>query len=171
MKHAVLLIDDDPSILHGLARALHHQPYELLTATSGTEAMLVLKSHQVDVVVADEHMPGMRGGDLLAWVAEHFPEVVRLVLTGHPTVETAIRAINEGRVYQFFVKPCNPAHLGVAIRKALEHTDLRRENRRLSDLASRRMERLDRCGEDLGTLASILSRDVRAPLQIGRAHV
>ena len=57
---------------------------------------------------------------------------MRIVLTGHPTVENMIQAINEGRVYQFFTKPCNPAHLGVAIRKALEHKELVDKNRRLS---------------------------------------
>ena len=89
-----------------------------ITATSGEEALLILKTHNVDVIVTDEQMPGMCGSDLRAWVAENYPEVTRIVLTGRPTVETAIRAINEGAVYQFFTKPCNPARLGVAIRKA-----------------------------------------------------
>lgn len=120
MENVVLLVDDDPNILHGLARALRHQPYHLYTATSGEEALLILKGHNVDVIVSDEQMPGMCGSELLAWVAENCPEVARIVLTGRPTVEAAIRAINEGSVYQYFTKPCNPAHLAVAIRKALE---------------------------------------------------
>jgi DNA-binding NtrC family response regulator len=80
----------------------------------------VVKARGVDVIVSDERMPGMSGSDLLAWVAENCPEVVRIVLTGHPTAETAIRAINEGTVYRFFTKPCRPAELAVAIRRALE---------------------------------------------------
>jgi two-component system, probable response regulator PhcQ len=137
MKRAVLLVDDDPSVLHGLARALRHQPYRIYTATSGEEAMLAVKAHRIDVAVVDELMPGMRGCELLAWMADRCPEVVRIVLTGHPTVDTAIRAINEGRVYQFFTKPCNPAHLGVAIRKALEHKEA-------VELANRLLEGLSR---------------------------
>ncbi len=123
LDHTVLLVDDDPSLLHGLARALRHQPYRIYTATSGEEAVLAVKGRKIDVVVADEQMPGMCGGELLAWIALHFPKVMRIVLTGHPTVESMSQAINEGRVYQFFTKPCNPAHIGVAIRKALEHKD------------------------------------------------
>jgi DNA-binding NtrC family response regulator len=126
VEHAVLLIDDDQSVLHGLARALRQQPYRIYTASSGEEAMLVIKGHPIDVVVADEHMPGMRGGQLLIWIAEHCPEVMRIVLTGHATVENMISAINQGRVYQVFTKPCNPVHLGVAIRKALEHKEKER---------------------------------------------
>lgn len=120
MSHIVLLVDDDSNILNGLVRALRHQPFEIFTARSGEEAMDVLKRRNVDVVVADEQMPGISGSDLLAWIAEHFPETTRIVLTGHPTAETAIRAINEGTVYRFFTKPCNPVDLALAIRRSLE---------------------------------------------------
>ncbi|MHB8901992.1 MAG: response regulator, partial [Thermoguttaceae bacterium] len=74
MESVVLLVDDDQNILHGLVRALRHQPYQLYTATSGEEALMVLKGHRVDVIVSDEHMPGMCGGELLAWVADNYPE-------------------------------------------------------------------------------------------------
>lgn len=131
MRHTVLLVDDDHHVLHGLARALRHQPYQLHTACSADEAMRVLKSRQVDVLVADEQMPGMRGSQLLAWVAVNFPDIVRIMLTGNATVDTAIHAINEGAVYQFFTKPCDDVQLAIAIRKALEHADLVKENRRL----------------------------------------
>ena len=160
-----VLIDDDQSVLHGLTRALRNQPYRIYTATSGEEAMLTVKGHNIDVVVADEHMPGMRGGELLAWIADHCPEVMRIVLTGHPTVESMIQAINEGRVYQFFTKPCNPAHLGVAIRKALEHKQLVEENRRLGAGNSRQAKELDDWRASLKILCKIIAHDVRLPLQ------
>ena len=165
MEHVVLLVDDDPNVLHGLARALRMQPYQLYTATSGDEALLILKGREVDVIVADEQMPGMSGVDLLAWVANHYPEVMRLVLTGHPSIETAIRAINEGGVYQFFIKPCNPALVGVAIRKALEHKDLLAENRRLVNLNRRHQEELQRYRRDLEILTHLVSQDIQKPLQ------
>ena len=120
MNHTVLLVDDDPNILHGLARVLRNQPYELYTARSADEAMALLKAWNVDVIVSDEQMPGISGSDLLAWVAENYPDVMRIVLTGHATAETAIRAINEGDVYHFFTKPCDEVELALTIRKALE---------------------------------------------------
>ncbi len=165
MKHVVLVVDDDQNVLHGLARVLRHQPYQVYSATSGEEAVLILKSHNVDVIVADEQMAGMSGGDLLAWVANNYPEVMRIVLTGHPTIETAIRAINEGGVYQFFTKPCNPALLGVAIRKALEHKDLLKENRRLLNLNRRQMQELEHYRQDLEILTSLVSQDIQEPLR------
>ena len=165
MENIVLLVDDDQNILHGLARTLRHQPYQLYTATSGEEALLILKTCNVDVIVSDEQMPGMCGGDLLAWVAENYPEVTRIVLTGRPTVETAIRAINEGAVYQFFTKPCNPALLGVAIRKALEHKALLIENRKLLDVNRRQMQELEHYRRDLEILTRLVSQDIQEPLR------
>lgn len=93
--------------------------------------MRVLKSRHVDVLVTDEQMPRMSGSQLLTWVTANFPDVARIMLTGHATMATAIRAINEGAVYQFFTKPCDDVQLAIAIRKALEHAALARENRRL----------------------------------------
>jgi response regulator RpfG family c-di-GMP phosphodiesterase len=165
MERAVLMIDDEADVLRGLARVLRHQPYRIYTATSAEEAMLLVKGRKIDVVVADEHMPGMRGGELLAWIAEHCPEVVRIVLTGHPTIDTAIRAINEGRVYQFFTKPCDPVHLGVAIRKAMENKDVVEHNRRLMDGNRRQAEEIEHCRSDLMILKRIVAPGVSIPLQ------
>lgn len=123
----VLLIDDDVNILHGLTRALRRQPYRFLTARSAEEAMLVLKQWPVDVIVCDEQLPGMRGSDLLIWAAQHIPDVARIVLTGRADVETALKAINEGRVFRFFTKPCNEIDLAIAIGEAIE---LRRQHKR-----------------------------------------
>jgi len=123
MSHHVLFVDDEANVLHGLARALRGQPYRILTARSAEEAMWTLKTHPVDVVVTDEQMPGMSGTEFLTWVASHFPEVIRIVLTGHATVPATIRAINEGKVYRYFTKPCRDVELALAIRHAIEEKD------------------------------------------------
>lgn len=119
----VLLVDDDQNVLLGLVRVLRRQPYRILTARSAEEARWILKIHPVDVIVTDQQMPGERGTALLAWVAQHFPEVARIVLTGQPTVEAAISAINQAAVFQFFTKPCNEVDLALAIRRALEQRE------------------------------------------------
>ncbi len=116
----VLLIDDDVHLLHGLTRALRRLPYRFVTACSAEEAMLVLKQWPIDVIVCDEQLPGMRGSDLLAWAAQHLPDVPRIVLTGQPDVPTALKAINEGKVFRFFTKPCRDVDLAIAIGEAIE---------------------------------------------------
>jgi len=123
MIHTVLLVDDDPAVLDGLARALHREPYRILRAGSADEAARVLSSEPVDLIVCDEQMPGMSGSEFLARVAREHPQVMRIMLTGNPSLPAALRAINEGRVYHFFTKPCNEIDLALTIREALELKD------------------------------------------------
>jgi two-component system probable response regulator PhcQ len=134
MSHTILLVDDEPNVLDGLRRTLHKEPYEILTATSVVEAAELLENGGVDLIISDEEMPGMCGTEFLTRVARDYPEIVRIVLTGHPTLPTALRAINEGHVYQLFTKPCNEIDLAIAIRRALEQKDLQAKNRELLEL-------------------------------------
>jgi DNA-binding NtrC family response regulator len=72
---------------------------------------------------------------LIRWVAQEYPDVVRIVLTGHATVDTAVRAINEGAVFRFFVKPCREFDLAMAIRLALEQRQQSRLSAQISPTA------------------------------------
>ncbi len=110
-------------------------------------------------------MPGMSGCDLLAWVAEHYPEVIRILLTGHASTETAIRAINEGAVYHIFTKPCRDVHLAVAIRKALEQRGLLRENLRLRDVRRSQAAASEQLRQSLEDLVQVVSDGLQKPLQ------
>jgi two-component system probable response regulator PhcQ len=120
MTEVVLFVDDDAFVLCGLIRALRKQPYLLLTARNAAEGRLVLNTRPIDVIVCDESMPGGTGTELLAWVAQFYPQVVRLVLTGHAHLESALRAINQGRVYRYLTKPCHDLELCKAIDEALQ---------------------------------------------------
>ncbi len=137
MSHTVLLIDDEPNVLDGLTRVLRKEPYEILTANSAEEAATLLEDRSVDLIVSDEEMPGMSGTEFLGRVAQGYPDTVRIVLTGNPTLPTALRAINEGKVYQFFTKPCNEIDLAITIRRALEQKDLLAKSRDLLEVTKR----------------------------------
>ncbi|MCK4546248.1 MAG: response regulator [Candidatus Eisenbacteria sp.] len=131
MGHRVLLVDDESHVTEGLKRALRREPYEILTTGSAREALAVLAREKVDVVVSDERMPVMSGSEFLAEVYRIYPETIRIVLTGQASLEAAVSAINEGRIYRFLMKPCNEVELAITIRQALEHKDLMEENERL----------------------------------------
>jgi len=166
VEHTVLIVDDEENFLHGLARALREQPYRLFTARRGDEAKYVLETRRVDVVVADENMPGMSGNDLLGWVAANYPDVTRILLTGYATAETAIRAINEGAVYQLFRKPCNAAHLAVAIRKALEERHAPEEGDRKARFGAGRIGPPERFNQELNILTHVVDRNLQQPLDV-----
>jgi two-component system, probable response regulator PhcQ len=131
MPYTILLVDDEPLVTEALKRALPKEPYLVLSASSAGRALEILARQAVDVVISDEMMPGMPGSEFLAVVCREYPETVRIILTGHANLETAIRAINEGQIYRFLTKPCNELELRVTLRQALQHKELMTQSRQL----------------------------------------
>ncbi len=144
MTKTVLFVDDEPNFTSAVKRALHHEPYKILTANSAAEALRLLSEVPVDVVVSDERMPGMSGSEFLALVRERHPHTTRIMLTGYATVEAAIRAINEGEIYRFLTKPCQTQDLSQIIRQALAYREAleRSAERKGRNAASREAEAL-----------------------------
>jgi len=123
MRYRVLLVDDEAHVIDSLKRALRKEPYEILGATSAEEALDLLARETVDVIVSDEKMPGMAGSEFLSLVCRRYPETIRMMLTGHANLDTALRAINQGEIYRLLLKPCNEVDLAVAVRQALERRE------------------------------------------------
>ena len=121
MPPKVLFVDDEPKITRAMTLALRKENYGILSAVSAKEALEILEREPVGVVVSDEQMPGMAGTDFLVLIKRNYPEVIRILLTGHASSEAALRAINEAAVYRFLLKPCNGLDLLITIRRALEH--------------------------------------------------
>lgn len=130
-NNKILLVDDELNVLSALKRALVDEPFEIVSCTSGEEALKIMKEQFFKVVVSDERMAGMQGSELLAQVKVNSPDTIRILLTGHATLEAAMRAVNEGEIYRFFSKPWNDHDLIFAIRSAIEKFDLQAKNRRL----------------------------------------
>ena len=131
MSNFVLLVDDEVNVLAALKRSLMDEPYEVFTATNGDEALRLMATQQFKVVVSDEQMPGISGAVFLAKVREQQPDTVRIMLTGHASVESTMKAVNSGEIYRFFTKPWNDYELILALRSAIEKFDLEAERRRL----------------------------------------
>jgi DNA-binding NtrC family response regulator len=131
MAHTILFVDDEPLVAEALKRSLRKEPYRVLSAQSAAQGMEILARQPVDVVISDEMMPGMPGSEFLALVSRDYPETVRIILTGHANLKSAIRAINEGQVYRFLTKPCDELELIVTLRQALQHKELMTRSRRL----------------------------------------
>jgi DNA-binding NtrC family response regulator len=130
-RSKILFVDDEPNVTAGLKRVLRQQPYEIFTADSAAAALDVLAKQDIDVVISDERMPGMSGSQFLALVRQQYPDTVRIILSGQANLEDAVRAINEGEIYRFFIKPLNAADLDATIRQSLQHKQLEKQSRRL----------------------------------------
>lgn len=127
----ILLVDDEPQVTEALKRALRREPYTFLTAISADEAQGLLERQHVDVVISDEQMPGVSGSQFLSSVRKQFPHTIRMILSGQASLEAAVRAINEGEVYRFFLKPCNATDLMFTVQQALAHKRLEEQSRKL----------------------------------------
>lgn len=119
MKPKILIVDDQPLVLGVFKDILSRGPYHVLTVGSAEEALQLMKGESVDVVISDECMPGMQGSEFLTIVRNQYPDIVRIILTGHASVESAMRAINESEIFRFLTKPVNSDVLHKAVEDAL----------------------------------------------------
>jgi two-component system, probable response regulator PhcQ len=134
MVNRILLVDDEPSVLSSLKRSLHHEQLVIITAAGADEALGIMKEQEFKVIISDERMSGMQGAEFLVRVRQQYPCTLRILMTGYASTEVAMKAVNEGEIYRFFMKPWDDNHLKLAVRSAMEKFDLEAENRRLLTL-------------------------------------
>ncbi|WP_224984325.1 response regulator [Geomonas agri] len=146
----ILCVDDERNVLRALERIFLDEEYEILTAASGEEGLLLLEeSPQVQVVISDFRMPGMNGVEFLKDVCTRHPETIRIVLSGYADTAAVVAAINEGKIYKFIPKPWNDDELRMTVAKALEHFEMQRRNEQLAEELRRKNEELRELNADL----------------------
>lgn len=101
----ILLVDDEPTVLHTLTRELRPYFPHLHVAQNGQEALELLARHPIQMVISDYRMPGMNGADLVIEIYRLYPQVISLILSGNPDINGLARALNEGKLYKFLLKP------------------------------------------------------------------
>ncbi len=129
-RYKILAVDDDEDVLDVLGRALEDE-YVVLIASSGEEALEILRNQPVDMLITDQRMPQMSGTKLLEKTRQINPSMVRIILTGYTEPEDLIDAINRGEVYRYIVKPWDLNDLLLTIRHGLENYQLRKDAERL----------------------------------------
>src|SRR4029078_5411154 len=106
-KSKLLLVDDEPNLTSALVRSLDRTQFEIFTADSAAQGLLICAGHDIDVIVSDERMPGMSGSQFLTEVRKQWPNTIRMILSGQADPEAAVRAINAGEVDRFLLKSCH----------------------------------------------------------------
>ena len=135
----VLIVDDEEAVRASLSRVLQNSGYSALTANDGEEALQILQSKPVEVIISDYHMPGLSGVDLLKIVRVRHPMVVRIILTGDSDPDTPVRSINESEVYRFIRKPWINSDLKTMLSFAFQIARLEQEKRHLVTLLRRQL--------------------------------
>jgi DNA-binding NtrC family response regulator len=130
-RAVVLVVDDEPSVLRAVHRALRHEPFEVIDASSGAEALEIIKSRRVDICLSDHVMPQMTGLTLLRNIRIQSPDTVRILVTGQADMDIVVRAINEDAVFRFIHKPWDVEQLRMILHLAARRAEAQRQSSRL----------------------------------------
>ena len=149
----ILVIDDEESMRDSCSQLLTKEGYRVETAESGEEGLRKMDEVKPDLVLIDLKMPGMNGAKLLEEIRDKYPDVIRVVITGYATIDTAVDAMKRG-AYDFLPKPFTPDELRIIIRRGLER-------RRLAEATERLRREKERLRENF---VAIVSHQLRTPL-------
>ena len=169
----ILIVDDEEAILETMAFTFEDD-YDVLTAPSAPEALVVLDAHApIAAVITDQRMPEMTGVEFLARVYERHPNTTRIILTGYADGDAMVRAINEGHVYAYVTKPWEPDALKQLVHRAVELHRLRLQNDRLLDDVKQANRFLEAAIDEIpvGALVADAAGVVRAVNRSGREYL
>jgi two-component system, NtrC family, sensor kinase len=158
MRPKVLFVDDDENNL-AVCEVVFGEDFDVLTASDGAEALALMRSHEVAVVVTDQRMPFMTGVELLELVKREFPDAARLLVTAYADSQAAIEAINRGRVRRYFKKPWEVSELKAEILDGIERYSTQRRIKELE----RRLIQTERVYA-LGIVAAGIGHELRNPI-------
>lgn len=119
-KNRILMIDDDKSILKLFTRILQNQGYEVDAAETGDEALKKIATSSFDLALIDVKLPDMDGIDLSRRMNSTHPHIIKIVITGFPSIENGVKALESG-VDAYLVKPVKPEDLIKMINERMKY--------------------------------------------------
>ena len=118
-KKKILVVDDEQDVRETLSTVLENLDYQPFVAADGEEALSVIRRQQIDIILSDLYMPGMNGIELLKRVKTEKKNIIFLMITAHPTIETAVDAIKKG-AYDYLTKPFHIEEVRIKLSRAME---------------------------------------------------
>ena len=118
-KISILYVDDEENNLFSF-KATFRIKYQVYTAISGEEALKILGSKEVQIIITDQRMPEMTGVQFLEKVLEKYPDPMRILLTGYADMGAVVDAVNKGKIFHYLAKPWNEEELTLTIERAYE---------------------------------------------------
>ncbi len=126
----ILIVDDEQIIRDGFSRVLLKEGYLVETVSSGRLALEKIAEEPFDLVLLDLKMPGLDGMETLREIKAKDPDIICIMITGYPTIESAVKAVKSG-AYDYLTKPCSPDELRVVVVRAAERRRFFFENEQL----------------------------------------
>ena len=128
----VLVVDDEGAIRYSVTKTLERAGYQVVTASSGEEALDILARQEFDVVLTDIRMPGISGVDLLARVKERSADAIVILMTGYASLGTAVESLRLG-AHDYLIKPSTSEDIRDSVRRGFERAYNLRRRRDLLD--------------------------------------
>ena len=122
IRKKILVVDDDKSILRTFTRILQKSGYEIYVAETGKEAVEKAENNHFDLALVDIRLPDMDGTDLLAKLKKQLQCTVKIMITGFPSLETGVKALDEG-ADAYLVKPVKPQELLMLLEEKLKNRE------------------------------------------------
>jgi DNA-binding NtrC family response regulator len=127
--NSILIVDDDDTIRTTLAAILEQEGYEVELAKSGAEAIKISNEKLLDLALIDMRLPDMNGTEILGRLKERIPKTIKIMVTGYPSLENAVKSVNEG-ADGYLLKPVDA---GIVLGEVRRHIKKREEDARYSE--------------------------------------
>ena len=160
----ILVVDDEQGIREALTGILEDEGYEVRVAPDGIEGLGLMQAEGIDLVMLDIWLPNMGGVDVLKEIKEHYPEVPVVIISGHGSIDIAVKAVKLG-AFDFIEKPLSLERVVTAVQNALEMEHLRRENKALKHTIEQREELLGH-GDAIKKIRGIIEQAGRTSSRI-----
>ncbi len=166
-ERSLLIVDDETNVINSLKRQLGSEKYAVFAAQSGKAGLNILKERDIAVVVSDYMMPETDGIAFLEMVGALKPDAIRILLTGHGSLENAMDAVNRSHIFGYLIKPWSGDLLKATLERAFEHYELVQENKRLHRVTEEQNEELKRFNRDLETLVRKRTKQLEEAVREG----
>ena len=163
LRFSILCVDDEPENVQMLMRVLR-DTYEVVGASSGPEALEILKKQKIHAVIADQRMPEMTGLEFLHRVRETNEDILLFMASGYLDLNLVIEATNQERIHGYFQKPLETSNLKMILKREFERFALHQENRELLVRAQAMNRELQRLNDLKSGFLRMISQELQSPL-------
>lgn len=167
--HTVLVVDDEPMTVSAIKHQLRRR-FHVVGCTTAATCLETMAQHDIAVVICDERMPVMPGHQLLARIAERWPNTARVLMTAYADLPALVRAVNCGQIAAYVAKPWNPDELALVLERAISTRELIREKLRIEAELKNTNEHLKRVIGRLRDFTHAVAHDLQEPLRTITAY-